>query len=380
MENITYDNPLRQQCLSIPALCPEQAEGVCLGFSESGLENCLKDITRVILTGCGDSYFASRAAIPAFQKYAGSFGASFEARTCLDTARFLRYPQRDNGNILVVGVSASGRPARVREALLRANKYGCRTLALTNHSDSPAGQAAQFRLVVHTPDFPRASPGLRNYYASLFGLFLLAAQLGKAKGSLPDGGIQALLETIGKLAEEYEKMLPELDEKMLTLAKAWETLQAVETVGDGDAYSTAAFIAAKFVEVSGIPAAVADAEDWCHVNFFLRDPDKIGLIISADRNAPDAARIRETVAQAAAVGRKVLLLSNGLDLDAPNVTHVKLPAAPEGYRFLETMYDYLPGAILAGYDSILRGETYFRGGRWSEPGVNTIQSSQIELI
>lgn len=382
MEEKIYDNPLRRQCLSIPTLYAEQAQGVCRGFEESGLGECLKGITRVILTGCGDSYFASRAAVPAFQKYAGGFGAAFEARTCLDTARFLQYPQRDNGNILVVGVSASGRPARVCEALLRAKKYGCRTLALTNYGDSPAAQAAQFRFVVHTPDFPFASPGLRNYYASLFGLFVLAAQLGIARGTLAEGSVRDLLDAVGSLNQSYAQALPELDEKMLALAKSWNGMCAVETVGDGGAYPTAAFIAAKFVEASGIAAATTDAEDWCHVNFFLRQADKVGLIISADRDAPDAGRIRETLAQAAAGGRKVLLLSNGLEADEPDagVTHVKLPAAPEGYRFAEAMYDFLPGALLASYDSVLRGETYFRGGRWSEPGVNTIQTSRIELV
>lgn len=382
MENKAYDNPLRQQCLSIPSLYVEQVRGACQGFEESGLIDCLKDVTRVILTGCGDSYFASRAAIPAFQKYAGGFGAVFEARTCLDTARFLQYPQRDNGNILVVGVSASGRPARVCEALLRAKKYGCRTLALTNYGDSPAAQAAQFRFVVHTPGFPFASPGLRNYYASLFGLFVLAAQLGIARGASAECSVGELLDALEKLNEKYAAALPELDEKMLTLAKSWNGMCAIETVGDGGAYPTAAFIAAKFVEASGIAAATVDAEDWCHINFFLRQADKVGLIISADRDAPDAGRIRETMAQAAAGGRKVLLLSNGLETDGlcAGVTHVELPSASAGYRFAEPMYDFLPGALLASYDSVLRGETYFRGGRWSEPGVNTIQTSRIELI
>ena len=381
MENKIYDNPLRRQCLSIPALCAEQMRGVCRGFAESGLEDCLRDITKVIITGCGDSYFAARAAVPAFQKYAGAFGMTFAAHTCLDTARFLLYPERDNGNILVVGVSASGRPARVCEALLRAKKHGCRTLALTNHADSPAAQAAQFRFVVHTPDFPLASPGLRNYFASLSGLFLLAAQLGKAKGTSTEDGIKDMLAAAEKLAEDYGTALPKLDEKMLALAEDWRGMCAVETIGDGDAYSSAAFIAAKFVEASGIAATVADAEDWCHINFFLRQADRVGLIVSADRNAPDAGRIREMLAQAAAVGRKVLLLSNGLETKAScGVTHVELPAAPEGYRFLESMYDFLPGALLASYDSVLRGETYFRGGRWSEPGVNTIQTSRIELV
>lgn len=381
MDRDRYDNPLRQQCLSIPALCAEQADGVSRGFAASGLEEILPHTTRVILTGCGDSYFAANAAVPAFQKYAGAFGFSFEARRCIDVARFLTYPERGAENILVVGISASGSPARVSEALRRAAHYGCRTLALTNNGDSPAGQAAQYRLVVHTPAFPNASPGLRNYYASLFGLYILAAKLGECRGTVSPDGIRELTQAIASTAQAYEAVLPTLEEQAFMVAQAWKNIHTVEAVGDAAAYPTAAFVAAKFVEVSGLMSSVSDSEDWCHINFFNREPERIGTVVQARREAPHLSRIEETLRQASAVGRPLLLISNGADCTVPRgVQHIVLPAAPQGFAFVESMYDFLPGALLAAYDSALRGEPYFRGGRWSEPGVNTIQTSRIEIV
>lgn len=381
MDKDRYDNPLRQQCLSIPALCAQQAEGVSLGFAESGLEKILPHITRVILTGCGDSYFAANAAVPAFQKYAGAFGLGFEARRCIDVARFLAYPERGAENILVVGISASGSPARVSEALQRAAHYGCRTLALTNNGGSPAGKAAQYRLVVHTPAFPGASPGLRNYYASLFGLYTLAAKLGECRGTAGPDGVGELTQVIASMAQAYAAVLPALEEQAFGIAKAWQGIRAAETVGDADAYPTAAFTAAKFVEVSGLMSSVGDSEDWCHINFFGREPERTGTIVYVRREMPHLGRIEEMLRQASAVDRPLLLVSNGAECAVPQgAQHIVLPAAPQGFAFVESMYDFLPGALLAAYDSALRGETYFRGGRWSEPGVNTIQTSRIEIV
>lgn len=381
MEKTVYDNPLRQQCLSIPALCQAQAEGVCRGMRESGLGDILGGITRVILTGCGDSYFAANAAIPAFQTYAGAFGLSFEARRCIDAARFLTYPDRDNGNILVVGISASGSPARVSEVLRRAEHYGCRTLALTNNGSSPAAQAAQYRFVVHTPTFPNASPGLRNYYASLFGLYMLAVGLGECRGTASRGAAQELTAAVSSMARAYEAVLSAIDEEAFAVARAWRAVKAVESIGEAAAYPTAAFVAAKFVEVSGLMSSVSDAEDWCHINFFNRDPEQIGTIVYARCGAPDLGRIGETLRQAAAIGRPLLLISDGAEPNLPgDVRHIVVPQAPREFAFVESMYDFLPGALVAAYDAALRGEPYFRGGRWSEPGVNTIQTSRIEIV
>ncbi len=382
---LDYQNPLRNQCMSIPALCEPQIAGVLKGIAGSIPADKLKNIRRVIFTGCGDSYFAGRVVIPAYKHFAGQFGSSFSAERCIDVGRFLEMSEKDAAATLVIGVSASGGPARVEEALLRAKKYGYMTMALTNNPASRAAAAAEYSLIVNTPSFDNPNPGLRNYYASLTALLFFAAYLGECRGISPAGTMDTLADAIRAYTKSYEAVLPELDENMFELAKTWKDYIAVDTIGDDINSATALFIGAKFLEVAGIISTYNDSEDWCHVHYFAHTPEKIGTIIVADKYDNNRTRIAETVRQAAGIGRPVLLLANGCkkEFDIPEeITEVALPDAPKGFEFLLPLLNFIPGSILAAYVAALLEEPYFRAGKghWGDPGVNTIQSSEVIIL
>ena len=127
MDKREFDNPLRQQCMSLPALCADQIAGVRRGLENALTQEELRQIRRVIITGCGDSYVAAQAAIPAFKKFAGKFGSNFSYGRAIEVARYLPFEEKQSPYTLVVGVSCSGGPARVQEVLRRANHYGCMT-------------------------------------------------------------------------------------------------------------------------------------------------------------------------------------------------------------------------------------------------------------
>lgn len=384
MEKVSFDNPLRQQCMSLPALAAPQLEGVRKGLAEAFREGELRQIRRVILTGCGDSYVAGIAAVPAFRKFAGKFGSNFEAVRAIDAARYLTFDPKQSSATLVVGISCSGGPARIQEILRRANHYGCMTLALTNNPQSPAALEANHRLIVHTPDFPNASPGLRNYYASLTGLYLLAAALGEATGCSAPGTQDAMAQAIETYTAAWADKLEAMDDQMFALAQTWKDFESYDFIGDDIQYASAFFMGAKIVEVAGKMYNTDDSEDWCHVGFFQAHPEKIGTVLAADKNANDRSRIGETVKQAAGIGRPVLLIANGTKEDFGITQEINLctvPEAPEGYEFLLPLMNYVPGALLAGYLSTMTGEPFFRGGGiWSQPGNNTIRISKLEIV
>lgn len=384
MDKREFDNPLRQQCMSLPALCADQIAGVRRGLGNALTVEELRQIRRVIITGCGDSYVAAQAAIPAFKKFAGKFGSNFSYGRAIEVARYLPFEEKQSPYTLVVGVSCSGGPARVQEVLRRANHYGCMTLAVTNNPDSPAAQEAKRSLIVNTPAFPNASPGLRNYYASLVGLYLLAASLGEATGCSAPGAVDGMADAIAAYTAAYEPLLEGYDEQMFRLAQSWKEFKAYDFIGDDIQFCTAFFTAAKIVEVAGGMTFTDDSEDWCHVGFFQKEPHRIGTTVVADRTANDRSRIGETIKQAAGIGRPVLLVANGGKEDfgvTADIEVCRVPDAPEGYPFLLPLMNYVPGSILAGYLSTLTGEPFFRGGGvWAQPGVGTIRSSKIEIV
>lgn len=383
MDKKEFDNALRQQCMSLPELCDSQMEGVREGLKAIPVE-VLKKVRRILITGCGDSYVAAMAAIPAFQKFGGRFGNTFTCDKAIDVCRFQDFEHIRGENTMVIAVSCSGGPARIQEALLRANHYGCVSLALTNNPESPAAQAAKYSLIVHTPAFPNANPGLRNYYASLTGLYMLAAYYGEISGCSKPGTLAALENAIRENTAAWLPLLEKIDDQMFALAQSWKNFKAYDYIGDDIQFATAFFMGAKVVEVAGKMTSTDDAEDWCHVGFFQKEPERIGTVIAADRKAHDRTRIGETVKQALGIGRPVLLIANGEKEDfgiTGDLTLCRVPDAPEGYEFLLPMMNYIPGAILAGYLSTLSGEPFFRGGGvWAQPGNNTIRTSKIQVL
>lgn len=381
MNRQQYEGALRNQCMSLPDLCEDQLAGIKKGLADSIPADVIANIRKVVLTGCGDSYFAARACIPAFKKFAGAFASVFTYQRAIDAARFLDFSEQENSSTLVVAISASGGPARMQECLRRANEKGCVTLAVTNNPESKTGLEALYRLVVNTPVFPTPNPGLRNYYASLTGLYSLAAYMGESKKIVPAGTLDKLHDAIRAYTKTVAQQLERIDEDMFKLATLWKDFTAFEAVGDDIDASAASFIAAKIVEVAGIITTSTDSEDWCHVNYFAQNPQSIGTVVIADKYAANRSRIGETVHQAAAVGRPVLFISNGTKEDfgiQEDIAVCTMPDAPADYRFLSALFSYVPGAILASYIAALLEEPYFRD--FKNMDAMTIGSSQVVVV
>ncbi|MGI5888128.1 MAG: SIS domain-containing protein [Oscillospiraceae bacterium] len=387
MERKDYQDPLKLQCLSLPELCQVQIDGVRKGLSDTIPEDVIKGIRRVIITGCGDSYLASICAVPAFKKFVNAFGNRFSAERCIDVARSLEFDPRYSDVTLVVAVSASGSPNRVAEALRRAKSKGCHTLALTNVPDSQAAREAEYKLIVNTPPVDYATPGLRNYYASLMGLYALAAYMGEAKGLSPKGSLDSLFEAVKKQTGDYAREMDRIDQQMYELALKWKDLKKFESIGDDVNWASAYFIGAKFVEVAGMMVPTMDSEDWCHVNYFAHDSNAIGTIVVAQKSAPDRSRVCETVHQARNVARPVLVTADcpidEFGIKDEGVEYCEVPAAPEGFEFIGPMMNYVPGSLLASYFAAMNGETYFRdenSPQKKSPVGSTIKTSVIEVV
>ena len=381
MNKIDFDNALRKQCFSLTALCDDQIKGIY-----EGLKNCLnteslRNIKRIVLTGCGDSYVACKVAVPALKKYAPH--VDVQSVRAIEATRFVEFP--DPEHTLVIGISASGTPNRMVETMRRANHHGCISLAVTNNTESPCGLEAKSVLCVNTPLFPDSSPGLRNYYASIMGLVMFAAQLGEAQGTAKSGSLDALATAIRNFTGSYEPIMEKIDDQMFDLAKKWKDYRGFDYIGDDIEFASAFFCGAKVVEVAGAPITWDDSEGWCHVNYFMKDPETTGTLFMADKYAADKTRIGETISQASGIGRPVFLVANGTKEDfgiKADIDVCTLPQAPKGYEFLLPLLDYLPGSILAGYISTMRGEPFFRGGvgAWFEEDVMTIKTSEIVVV
>ena len=188
----------------------------------------------------------------------------------------------------------------------------------------------------------------------------------------------------------FTPVLEKIDDQIFEVAQRFTSCETYDFLGDGVEFASAFFGGAKFLECPGALSSWDDSEDWCHVGYFLKNPEKVGTVIMADKHAPDFSRVVETIGSAKKIGRPVLVVTNadkGDFIDGVDVC--TLPDAPAGYEWLLPLMDYCPASLLAGYVAALRGIVYFRSTYLEngEPDPSnpwktsmTIRSSSIEIF
>ncbi len=365
MNRMEYDNAIRKQVFWLPAFCEEQLL-VCFGPELKGLMSMAEifDARKVILTGCGASYAAALAMAPVIEKYCDCFGV--ETMRMVEFTRFLSGADIGIGepnSPLVIVISERGDEARVCEALMKADRLGAFPILLTENPSAAAGKYAKRVYVTGTEAIRERAFGLCSYFGSLVGLIAFASRMGHVRGTLPPFGPAQFKEAIRSYVERFGERLEQIDRQIFELAWKWRDLTRFDLIGDDVEYGSAFFGAAKLLQCAGCAVSVDDSEDWCHINYFIGCPEKVGTVVLADKNQPSFGRIRETVGSAVRIGRPVLVVTNAdAGVFEAGAEVCTIPDAPEGFGWMLPLLDYIPAALLAGYLSAFGGSSRSIGG------------------
>lgn len=374
------DNALRRQVMSLPEFLRTQYEDLEPKTRKILTTPEIFSIQKIVLTGCGDSFAAAMATKHAFESLTG---IPTEAVTAVELSRF--YAESQLGfaphNPLVIAVSNSGKVARVREAIERCVSKGSFALAITGNFDSPLGKSASRSMKLDIPPFESA-PGTRSYMVSVLSLILLAIRIGEVRGRYTMDTAMAYRYAILDLASEFGNVLPSIDEQILSLAKAWENMEAYDFIGAGPDYATAWFGHAKVYEAIGKYAMHINTEEWLHLNFFMRNVDRIATVLVHSDGNKALSRTRELLGYAKEMGRPIAVITDAPEeLDVSGVTCIQLPKPK--YPMLAPLINFAPICLLMGYLSVLLGEEDGRGckGPWAFcEGGRAIHNSEIEII
>lgn len=382
-------NPFRDQIRTLPQLIRD----VIPPFTaEAGrafdAEACLA-LARLHAIGCGDSYFAAVATGLAFEQLAG---LPFEAHTAMAFARYkadFAAPAQSSG---VIGISVSGGVSRTIEGVLRARTRGLATFAVTSSARTPIAQAAARVVATQVPDVPNAAgvqvPGARSYFASLVMLYLIAIQVGQARGHLSKRKAGEWRAQLAATADAAEAAFGMCDARARRLAAATRDAREFVLCGAGPNYATALFGAAKLLEATGDPAIGQDVEEWAHLQYFAKAVDTPTFLISAgERDASRAAEVRTAMR---AIGRRVVDVTpqgmrwaGGGAKPARGPRPAALPYAPAPEVFAP-LVAAVPLMLFAAHRAELLGEPYFRGfggGRSIADGggISRIRTSEMVL-
>jgi len=323
---------------TIPTVVRDQAAALRGPLGE--LANDLGEpLPEVILSGCGDPYFAGIAARLAIERDGGVRCQSIEA---LELTRYaVRYVPVLPRPPLLVAVSYSGSVGRTIEAAATAAAFGWRTVALTGRAEGRLAQVAQ-PVIMDVPTLG-FSPGTSTYVAMVVALLTLAGELARVAGRT-DGAtsVAAGLGAAPDLARETILASAEPAEQAAALIAA---SPSTTFLGSGPSRASAEFGAAKLFEGPQRYGVAQQLEEWAHEQYFISGPTTPVVVIAPAGASRD--RAGELIDEMAFIGAPSILVSDVVDDAVARRATVVLPVAAGLDEAFSPLLTCLPLALTA---------------------------------
>jgi glutamine---fructose-6-phosphate transaminase (isomerizing) len=280
--------PMYEEVLNRPAFIRDNLEALDHLVRSILPRDACRRWTRVLLTGCGDSYYAGLASELAFETWTG---LAVDVQPSLQGGRYA-IPSMASPAV-VFSVSHSGRVSRTIETVALARAHGMDTVAISGNPESPITREAQWTLARQLQTGGQ-TPGVRSYTQAQLLLMLAAIYIGECREVLDRNQAAALKKTLRDTADILEASLDETNRLARTLAEQWREIGQFLIIGGGPSYANALFSAAKLVEACGVNAIAQELEEWAHIQFFLKSPNLPTLLIAPPGRCFD--RVLELVA------------------------------------------------------------------------------------
>ena len=270
----------------------------------------------IILTGCGDSYYAALALRGMMED------AAQVPVLAVPAMEAVTYPSRlADEHALLVATSVSGKVERTIEAVREHRERGGTTLAITAYPDSDLGSAADLVIPTGIRGTPGPVPGTANFLGSMLGLTAIAGELGARTRSVVfrDDDVVAALDAI----ETFPVPSRNVDVEARALTPPFFSL------GSGPDLGVAWYGVAKFIEAASTVGLAQDLEEWAHEQYFTtRLGTSVFIHASSDRVLERARRVAASVLKVG--GRLITIGPEPLDLS--NEHHWPIPPIAEALR------------------------------------------------
>ena len=274
-----------------------------------------RPLDRVVIAGCGDSWFIGMAVRHAWETLAG---VPTEAAQALDYAEYGAAVANDR--TLVIGLSAGGTTAAVMAALGAAQARGAMTIGVSNTPGSPVVSRFDAGLIVHATrkGWPTQSSSAA---AALLGRLAAAVAEERRPGSA-----RAYLDALAQVPALMDETAARLDHEVAALAERLADASLVLFAGLGPNFASACFGAAKVRELSPIHAIAFPLEEMHH----YRLPKRGDPVFIVATDPPARERALDTALVATAVGAHAVAVLCRPDPDiAAHATHVLMvPETP----------------------------------------------------
>jgi len=312
-------------------------------LSETDLD--LSEVERVVVVACGTAYHAGLLGKHAIERL---------ARVPVEVAIASEYRYADpigDERTLVVAISQSGETTDTLAAIQAARGFGARVLAVTNTQGSLITREADAVLLTKAgPEICVAST--KAFVAQVAVLDLLALELARVSGALPDERLRELGRELRLAPEKVEQTLELLGSRAEEAAELFEDARCSLFLGRGVSYPVALEGALKLKEISYLPSEGYPAGEMKHGPIALVDEycPVVAVLGEGTAREKTLSNVEETLAR----GARVIALAREGDAAAGRIARVVLPV-PEAPEILAPFVASVPLQLLAYHVAKDRG-------------------------
>ncbi len=307
-------------------------------------EDFLRSVKRIVICACGTAYHAGLVG----RRWIESF-----ARVPVEADIASEYRYRDpilSPEDLCVVVSQSGETADTIAALRTFKKGGGKVLSITNVVGSTVSRESD--MVAYTWAGPEiAVASTKAYTTQLSVLFMLAMELGRVKGVLPEEKYDALLQELLQIPDLAAHTL-ELSGYAQSAARRHFTQGDVFFIGRGLDQPATMESSLKLKEISYIHSEALPAGELKHGTIALIE--KGTLVVAMSTQSALAEKLASNIKEVKARGAQVLLIAEGDGPESVDGADELLPL-PKIRDELAPLISVIPAQLFAYYCATLRG-------------------------
>jgi len=259
---------------------------------------------RIFVTSCGDGLFAAQAAT----LFAARQGLDWHPIGPLD---FLVAADELRPSDRVIAISMSGNVDRTVEAATLADQRGLPIIALVNGAGGKLGALARHKISLDIPDIAPFLCGTASYTATLTALMLFVQGLA---GRVNDD--------LAGLASVQAEILASSHRVVSSLTT--ETFSGVRLLAAGAESGTAAYGAAKLVELTRLPAWSGELEEFAHSQYWSMPASDLVVCISTHPTLADYAH--ESCKALAVLGVRTLAIDTAATPVETATWQITMPA------------------------------------------------------
>ena len=304
----------------------------------------IKNIKRLILTACGTSWHTALIAEYLFEELA-------RLPTEVEYASEFRYrnPIIDE-NDLVIFVSQSGETADTLAALQLSKSLGAMTYGVVNVVGSSIARETDTGSYIHGgPEIGVAST--KAFTGQLVVLTLMAAQLGRERGTIKEDKYLSIVNGLQKLPDQVEQIL-KAAEKIKYIALEIKSANNALYLGRGYNFPVALEGALKLKEISYIHAEGYPAAEMKHGPIALIDMYMPVIVIATNVSAYE--KIISNIEEVKARKGVVIAIINENDQIIRKLADYWI-AIPDTDECLTPILSVIPLQLLAYYIAVMRG-------------------------